>query len=315
MFVEVRESGSSKKYYLVHSYRDLSGKVQKIRRYLGSNLKSDELEKLKQRAAQIILEQIAQLNTQFFDFSLSEKEINALNAYDQKINVDHFQKNGNLQKKEWDKFATDFVYNTNAIEGSKVLQKDVQAIIDKKPSKKMPLDSEEIETKGVARAIDYVKNTKDELSLKLIKKLHWFCFRGSKDFAGKFRTVEVIIRNAKGEIIHQGTPYKNMGSTLRNYINWYAENKNKFQPLLLAAIMHNEFEKIHPFQDGNGRVGRLILNYVLIKNYHPPINILLEDRQEYYKTLFEYSNYHNIRPTMKFLQNQYKKTLKRVATN
>ncbi|MCK5343640.1 MAG: Fic family protein, partial [Candidatus Heimdallarchaeota archaeon] len=101
---------------------------------------------------------------------------------------------------------------------------------------------------------------------------------------------------------------------LNVYISWYKKNKNKFKPLVLAAIVHNQFEHIHPFQDGNGRVGRLLLNFILIKNNYPPINILLEDRAEYYMTLQEYSKKHELKPTMKFFIKQYKKTLKKVST-
>ena len=91
-------------------------------------------------------------------------------------------------------------------------------------------------------------------------------------------------------------------------------NKGKFRPLVLAAILHNQFEHIHPFKDGNGRVGRLLLNYILLKNKYPPINIMLEDRQEYYRSLYEYSKHDDMKPTLNLLVKQYKKTLKEVST-
>ena len=140
------------------------------------------------------------------------------------------------------------------------------------------------------------------------------CFEGSKSFAGKLRNAEVVIRNSKGEIIHQGVPAIRLISSLKDMILWYKENKNKFRPLVLAAIIHNQFEYIHPFQDGNGRVGRLLLNFILLKNRYTPININLEDRAVYYSTLQEYQKNHNLRPTMKFLIKQYKKTLRKVGT-
>jgi len=72
-------------------------------------------------------------------------------------------------------------------------------------------------------------------------------------------------------------------------------------------LAHNEFENIHPFQDGNGRVGRLLLNYVLIKHKYPPINIRVKDRARYYKVLQAFEKKNNIKPTLKFLISQYKK--------
>ena len=92
-----------------------------------------------------------------------------------------------------------------------------------------------------------------------------------------------------------------------NLAKWYEQHKNKYPPLLLAALVHNEFENIHPFQDGNGRVGRLLLNYVLLKHNYPPINIRFRDRQRYYKILQIFEKKNNIKPTLKFLISQYKK--------
>ena len=93
-----------------------------------------------------------------------------------------------------------------------------------------------------------------------------------------------------------------------------ALEEKKIHPLLVIGNFVVEFLNIHPFQDGNGRVGRLLLNFILLKNNYPPINILLEDRAEYYKTLQEYSKKDNLKPTLEFLIKQYKKNLKKVPT-
>ena len=114
--------------------------------------------------------------------------------------------------------------------------------------------------------------------------------------------------------MHQGVPASQLQLALKDMISWYKENKIKFKPLVLAAIIHNQFEYIHPFQDGNGRVGRLLLNFILLKNKYLPISISLEDRTEYYRTLQEYQKSQNIKFTVQFLAKQFKKTLKKVTT-
>jgi len=296
MFIEKRKIGESIKYYLVHSYREGS-EVKKVRRYLGLNLSNKKLETAKQKAEQEIKKELEQLNTEVFNFTLSKKQIEKLNKYD--IKIHHFD------KKDWKRFTADFVYNTNAIEGSTVELSEVEGILHRKPH-----NDEEIETKGVAKAVEFIKSTKQDFSVALIKKLHKLCFKGSKPFAGEFRNVGVVIRNIKGEVIHSGIPVSELNSSLKELVGWYKKNKKRFKPLVLAAIIHNQFEHIHPFQDGNGRVGRLLLNFVLINNKYPPVNISLEDRSEYYNTLQEYSKKHSLGPTMVFLVKQYKKTLR-----
>jgi Fic family protein len=303
MFIEKRKFKNKTKYYLIHSYRD-GEKINKIRKYLGTNLSENELKKKEKKAKKIILELLKEINTELFFFTLTKKQVEKLNKYNEKIKIIH------LTKSEWKTFVEDFVYNTNAIEGSTISEEEVSEILHKKNAK----NDEEIETKGVAKAIEYIKNTKEDLSLDLILKLHKFCFEGSKHFAGQFRKVNVVIKNYEGKIIHSGVPKEELKDYLNDFINWYKENKKKFKPLVLAAILHNQFEHIHPFEDGNGRIGRLLLNFILLKNNYPPINIMIEDRQEYYKSLQEYSKNDDLKPTLKLLIKQYKKTLKEVTT-
>lgn len=304
MYVEKRKQGKKIKYYLVHAYRDSEQKVKKIRKYLGANLKDEALQLLKTNARRHIQDQLKEIQTDLFNFALNPLQIDSINQYDKNIAIFH------LNKIEWEQFTEDFVYNTNAIEGSTILRDEVHEILHKSKLQ----DSEEIETKGVAQAVEYIKNTNENFSISLIKKIHLVCFKGSKPFAGKIRDVEVVIRDKTGNIIHQGTPVTELKKEIKGLVTWYNQNKNKFKPLPLAAIIHNQFEDIHPFQDGNGRVGRILLNYILLKNKYPPINIFLEDRGDYYKTLQEYSKEGKIKPTLRFLIKQYNKMLKKVGT-
>lgn len=300
MYVEKRKKGKSVKYYLVHSYRE-KGEVKKIRKYLGIDLTKQELDKRKKETEKIILDLIEELNTEIFDFVLSNEQLEKLNEYDKKMRIHH------LEGIDWKQFTQDFVYNTNAIEGSTVQFNEVKEILEKK---KPAINDEEVETRNVAKAVEFIRTTKEDLSLDFLRKLHKLCFEGTKSFAGNFRNVQVVIRNSKGEIVHAGTPVAQLKEALDDLISWYRENKEKFKPLILAAIMHNQFEHIHPFQDGNGRVGRLLMNFILLKNKYPPINIRLEDRAQYYLSLQEYSKRHNLKPTIRFLIDEYNKMIK-----
>src|SRR3989344_429273 len=179
MYLEKRNIGKNTKYYLVHSYRE-KGKVSKIRKYLGQNLAKQELREAGNRAKKHILGLLEELNTEVFFFTLTKNQIEKLNRYDNEIKIIHFD------KKEWQRFTEEFVYNTNAIEGSTVQREEVPEILHKQ----MASDAEELETKGVAKAVEYIKRTKDDLSINLMKKLHEICFKGSKSFAGQIRKVE-----------------------------------------------------------------------------------------------------------------------------
>jgi Fic family protein len=295
MFIEIRKRGNNKKYYLVHSYR-VGDKVKRISRYLGSNLSDEKLERLRLKAEKIILEQVKEKS--IFEFELSKKEINQYKKLEKPIKIEH------LQKLNWLRFTENFAYNTNAIEGSTVALDEAKNLIE---NKEKPQDSDEIETLGVAKAVEYIRTTKAKLDISLMLKLHSICFEKTKAFAGNLRNVEVVIRDGQGNVVHRGAPYPVVKEFLTKLTNWYEKHKNKYPPLLLAALVHNEFENIHPFQDGNGRVGRLLLNYVLLKHNYPPINVRFKDRQRYYQVLQIFEKKNDIKPTIKFLISQYKK--------
>lgn len=299
MFVEIRKVGKKKKYYLVHSFRE-NGKVKKRRRFLGVNLSSDKLEKLKKRAEVLLREQI-----EFNDplkSELSKDEINELRKLSPSIKILH------LDERQWERFSEVFAYDTNAIEGSTVNLREVEEIIEEN---KWPQDVEKweiAETYGVADAIKYIRESKTHLSLELIKKLHWLVFRNSKEFAGKFRPkgVEVAIRDGLGKIVHRGSPSSMVVKLLKELVKWYNKHKKIYPPLVLAVVVHNQFENIHPFQDGNGRVGRLLLNNILLKQNLPLVNIELKNRFVYYKALRAYQDKGDMRPMINLILKEYK---------
>ena len=296
MHIEKRKQGNNTKYYLSHSYR-VGKKTRKIRHYLGLNLSEEEIEERRGEAEEDIRQQM-QAKTELLKFSLSRKEIEKLNEYDREMEIVHLDVDG------WKAFTEKFVFNTNAIEGSTVTPEEVHDLLQHNED---ATNSDELEALNVAKAVEFIQDTDEELSVDLIMKLHRICFEGSKSFAGKLRDVEVVIRNAYGEIVHRGIPKDEIKREVEDMAAWYRENSDKLKPLVLAALIHNQFEYIHPFEDGNGRVGRLLLNYVLLKHDYPPINILFEDRGRYYYCLQQYSSENKLEDTLEFLVEQYGK--------
>ena len=112
--------------------------------------------------------------------------------------------------------------------------------------------------------------------------------------------------DGNGIVVHEGAPQKRVNHLLGELVQWYNKNKNKLPTIVLAAVVHNQFEYVHPFEDGNGRVGRLILNNILIKHKLPPVNISIDNRKQYYETLRLFQRTGDIKPTLDLIIHEYK---------
>ena len=304
MHLEVRRKGKRTEYYLAHSYRE-GGKVRKIRAYLGANLSGSEV-KEKRAAAEARLSRglgVRAFMRDPYETVLSPGEIRELNALEARggLKVIH------LSEDDWRRFTDAFTYDTNAIEGSTLDAREVADILenDRWPDKPKADISEAY---GVAKAIELIRKTKEHVSIPLIIELHRIIFMNSKPFAGQLRGkgVEVVITDGRGGIVHRGAPSEFVKRLLHELAKWYEKNKRRLPPLVLAAVIHNQFENIHPFQDGNGRVGRLLLNNILLKHGLPPLNIEFKHRQEYYAALQAYENQHNLRPAIELMLREYR---------
>ncbi|MDD5086674.1 MAG: Fic family protein [Candidatus Nanoarchaeia archaeon] len=309
MHIEKRKVGKKIKYYLAHSYRE-GKKVYKFRKYLGQDLTKEKLDERTQIAEKLILEEIHKYNIikDPLNFELSREEIEEIKALESPLKIAH------LSEKDWQAFSEIFTYNTNAIEGSKLNQKEVNDLLEKD---KWPKKSKEdiAEAYGVDEAIQFIRGIKEHISIVLIKKIHKIVFKNSNSFAGKLRKKgeEVVVMDSKGNVVHEGAPQSRINHLLKKLINWYDKNKTKYPALVLGAVVHNQFENIHPFRDGNGRVGRILLNNILIKHGLPPINIDFKNRAEYYITLKEYELNKNIKPTIDLYMKEYKNLKKQLG--
>jgi len=308
MHLEKRKSRERIKYYLAHSYRE-GQKVHKFRKYLGQDLTKQKLEERKLIAEKLIIEEIHKYNTinDPLHFELSTKEIEKIRDLEKEIPL----KITHLSEQDWKTFSSIFTYNTNSIEGSKLNQKEVNELLEKD---KWPDKSKEdiAEAYGVDESIRLIRSTKEHISMQLIKQIHKTVFRNSKPFAGKFRKKgeEVVVMDSKGNVVHEGAPQSRINHLLKELVGWYNKNSKKYPALILGAVIHNQFENVHPFRDGNGRVGRILLNNILIKNGLPPINIDFKNRIEYYHSLQAYELNKDLKPTIDLYMKEYKQLKK-----
>lgn len=184
-------------------------------------------------------------------------------------------------------FLIEHTYNSNAIEGNTLTLQETALVlqgvtIDKKPLK------DHLEAVGYKEAFQYIeelaKQDKD-LSEYDIKSIHNLVLADRPEDRGTFRRVNVRIAGALTNPVQPYLIEPKIEELLNNYKVW----SETMHIVERVAIFHLQFESIHPFIDGNGRTGRLIMNLQLIKEGLPAINIKFADRRKYYDAFDEYS--------------------------
>lgn len=191
-----------------------------------------------------------------------------------------------------EEFVVEYTYNSNAIEGNTLTLRETELVlrgltIDKKPLK------DHMEAVGHKEAFDYIVDLvkdKVELSEYIIKQIHFLVLADKPQDRGVYRRVPVTIMGAKHTPVQ---PYL-IEPKLQELLDWFKNSDNDFISKL--ARFHIEFEGIHPFIDGNGRTGRLLVNLELMKLGYPPIDIKFTDRMAYYDAFDAYHVKHDLKP-------------------
>ena len=206
-----------------------------------------------------------------------------------------------------EEFLIEYTYNSNAIEGNTLTLRETDMVlrgvtVDKKPLR------EHLEIIGHKEAFDYVKelvskNTK--LSEKIIKDIHYLVLADKREDRGVYRQVPVKIVGAVHETVEPHLIQTEMEKLIREY------NKSNEEFITRLARFHIEFETIHPFIDGNGRTGRLLVNLELMKKGYPPIDIKYTDRAKYYEAFDKYHLNNDVLPMADLFSNYLNESLDR----
>ncbi|MGM0510647.1 MAG: Fic family protein [Thermoplasmatota archaeon] len=187
----------------------------------------------------------------------------------------------------WKRSAALNTWGTNAIEGSTIGWNDAEKILfDGKTPKDKPVRDVRV-TVQHEEAFRSLIDRIGEITLETVLELHEDVFRGVLDDAGRWRRVNVRIRGARFSPPRMEKVRDEMMGWVQEYRERDVEGEETFS---LGAWMHYRFENIHPFSDGNGRVGRLVLNLHFMDRNWPPVHVLPEHRDDYIKALNEYSD-------------------------
>ncbi len=178
------------------------------------------------------------------------------------------------------------VYNSNAIENSTLTLEETEKILLQIDLDRYITERELFETKNLARVVSYI-NTKakqQELNIEMLLLLHKMLLANIRDdVAGRFRNNSEWVRVADHIAPDPNQVLKKIEYMLIKYNS--ASNINIIKRI---ALFHLTFENIHPFVDGNGRIGRVLNNYLLIREGYVPINIKFIDRKIYYNAFKEF---------------------------
>lgn len=260
MKIITRKKGDKNYFYLKHSFRK-GKKVITKEKYLGTKMPSD--------AGNIILN----FKKEFQDNI--NKKLEAIKK--------HFQSEWkrlpeSVKEKELEEIAIAFTYNTNAIEGSAITLEEAREIIHDKISPNKPLRDVK-ETEAHSKVFLQMLKKNERITGELLLQLHKDIFKETKsDIAGRYRDYLVRVGS------YLAPDWQEVQKMMDELIVFVSKNK-KVNPVELAARAHYKFEKIHPFGDGNGRIGRLLMNYILWRSEYPMLIIEYKKRRSYYKAL------------------------------
>ncbi len=285
-YTEIKKKNGRKYFYRAKSIRE-KNRVGKKRIYLGIDLKKEDLQKKEKEADKEL-------------FLLPTLLLNEEAGKLEEIRKRYLLSREPLENK-YESFVSLFTYDSTNIEGNTLTLQETSRLLFEgvAPQKSLREINEVINHK---EAFDFILDYKKDISKEFILKLHEIVVKNTlkpelKEQVGEYRKVQVYIRGA------EWFPPKpeEVPNEMASLLTWYTKNKKKLHPLIISAYFHSAFETIHPFIDGNGRVGRLLMNFILHKNKYPMINIPNKKKHIYYLALESSQIRGNLRPLVKFL--------------
>ncbi len=289
--------------YAEYSFRLQDGRVNKISKLIKSKeeLKSSELKKYFQNKETEAYQKYALSHYKPGSYLTREKILKV-----EAMKSEYRQLLKGLTKKQMsdilDRFTVNFTYESNAIEGNSLTLKDVTFILKENMVPKDKDLREVYETRNTRTANELLFKKKIKIDVKSIVKLHSILIKDTGVNEG-FKKLPnfLMMRDVKTTV-----PEK-VEDEMQSLIEEYKKIKGKQHPLLAAADFHAKFERIHPFEDGNGRVGRVLMNAILLENGYPPLIIRKTMRQSYFSALEAFDKGHK-QKFERFVLERFEKT-------
>jgi Fic family protein len=288
-FVKKKKIGTETYFYYVESFRVGDKVMQKNLKYLGKEEPTEEeLEKLSYEFTEKEIQQLIRSDLEFVAYKVQKELLDKADNLKKRFfkNISTLSTSGQEQLQK--RFKTGYTYHSCSIEGNTLSRAEVDLVVNKKQSieGKRLLELEEV--RSHQKAIDYMMSEKAELSEDFIKRLHEVLLEGTDEFIeddeyviGGYRCDMRFIEGADFIPVKPiQIPYE-----MKDLLSFYKKNKYKIHPLELAAEFHLLFAIIHPFSDGNGRMARLLMNFILDRSGFPMIDISVENREAYIKAL------------------------------
>ena len=192
-----------------------------------------------------------------------------------------------ILKKLREQFTIEMTYHSNAIEGNRLTLKETLLVLREGITIKGRNFQEHLEAKNHEEAMDFlfeVVDSKKRLTLShhLIRQLHQLVVKDTEArTAGIYRNTDVQILGSK----HRPPAGHQVQAQMTKFIEWLSKSEKNYHPVEFAALVHHRFVAIHPFEDGNGRTGRLLMNLLLMRKGFPIAIIQKNDRAKYYRAL------------------------------
>lgn len=283
-----------KSYYYLRISKRVKGKtIKKDIAYLGNDKAkiAEKLDKLgaankaeirktyrnikKYLETEHYLEKVGKIRQNPYLSSKLLKEIEAIKLH---FN-EKFQKlHENTQKETYKAFLIDFAFNTTSMEGNTITLAEAQRLLTEYLTPKGRTLREIYDLQNTEAAFFETLETKGTINNELITKMHDELM-DKIDYRKGYRTHDIKVIGSR----FKSSPAEYIKADMKIILDIY--NKSKLHPFVLAGIVHHKLEGIHPFADGNGRTGRMLLNHMLLKSGYPPMIIRKSTRKWYLDAL------------------------------
>ncbi|MCK4335543.1 MAG: Fic family protein [Candidatus Aenigmarchaeota archaeon] len=299
VFVRKVKSKNNEYWILVHAVRKGKRVVQKSK-YIGKTLPP------KKRLEQLKKDFLKELSSGRKYKFLSEEDVRKIDEKREEYKketarLSHLEKEERLKE-----FIIRFTYDSTKLSGLNVTLRQTSLILKEGVIPKGFKNLRTVkELENHERGAIAVTKYKGKLDTGFMKKIHRILFTGVEDsIAGKLRSE--LKRNVK----IAGTPYvppkwEDVEPELKRFFRWHDSEKRKLHTLVLAALVHLKIISIQPFADGNSRLSRLLMNWILWKRNYPLVDIPAEDLENYYDAMDEYQTGKREKPFIDYIKKRY----------